>query len=127
MVLAIAYGGGSAALLALLVLTLLGSRPEGAGKIVILSCLITFAWALASVFATQHWAGLTQILEDAHSAAWLYFLGGLLETAPNSRGTSGLKHARAVALGLGAVAVANDARFADSVVSLASFDVSQVI
>ncbi len=127
MVLAIAYGVGSTALLALLVLIFLSSRPEGSGRYVVVACAVTLAWTLASVFASRRFAGATQILEDTRSGAWLLFLGGLLDAARNARTTSGLRYARALALGLGAAAILNDARFAGSAEGIASFEFTQVI
>src|SRR5947208_13077904 len=44
MVLTTAYSVGSAALLVLLVLILLGSRPEGAGRSVVVACATTLTW-----------------------------------------------------------------------------------
>lgn len=127
MVLAVAYGVGSVALLALLALILLGSRPAARGRYVVVACAVTLAWTLASVFVAGPSAGLTQILEDARSAAWLYFLAGLLEAAPNSGASGGLRYARLLALALAAAVIANDARFAATADSLVSFDLTQMI
>jgi putative PEP-CTERM system histidine kinase len=127
MVLTIAYGAGSAALLVLLVLILLGGRPEGVGRYVVVACAITLAWSGACALDIWRLAGLAQILEDGRSAAWLFFLGALLETATRSQSTSGLRHLRALALGLGAVAIGNDVRFAGTVADLIDFDFTQVL
>src|SRR5215472_14953070 len=99
MMLAIAYGAGSAALVVLLTLIVLGSGPAGAGRNVVLGCVTTLAWTLACVFVPDRFAGFTQVLEQTRSAAWLFFLGALLEAIPGSHNASGLKHARALALG----------------------------
>src|SRR5260221_3687909 len=102
MVLTIAYGAGSAALLVLLLLILLGSRPEGAGRAVVVACATTLAWTGACALDISRLAGLTQILEDARSAAWVFFLGALLESPTRSQGTSGLRYMRVLTLAFGA-------------------------
>ena len=91
MVLAIAYGAGSAALLALLVLILLGRRPEGAGRYVVLACAITLLWTAACAVDAPGLAGLTQILENARSVAWLFFLAALLGIATRPDGASDVR------------------------------------
>ena len=127
MVLAIAYGAGSAALLVLLVLIFLWRRPEGPGRYVVLACAITLLWTGTCAVDASGLGGLAQVLEDARSVAWLFFLGALLEIATQRDGAPGSGYVRTLSLALGVVAIGNDARFFGTAASLASFDFTQLV
>jgi hypothetical protein len=127
MVLAIAYGAGSAALLALLVLILLGHRPEGAGRNVVFACAVTLLWTVSCAIDASSLVGITQILEDARSVAWLFFLGGLLGIATRPEGAPAARYIKPLVLALGVLAIGSDARFFGTAASLADFDLTQLV
>ena len=127
MVIAIAYGAGSAALAALLALILRGRRPEGAGRYAVLACATTLAWTVVCAVDAPSLAALAQVLENARSIAWLFALGALLDVAPRSSGGQGSKFGRALALALGVLAIGNDARFVLAANGAASLDFSQLV
>src|SRR5437667_5285866 len=101
---AIAYGAGSVALLALLGLIFLGPPPAERGRYVVLACATTILWAAACAIDEPSSAGLTQVLEEVHTVAWLFFLSLLLQAGIRPENSSTLGYAGALVLALGAIA-----------------------
>jgi len=126
MLFAVSYGIGAAAFFALIALALVNRRPRGFGVAVLVACVMTAAWALAT--AIGRWPGLAHVLDSVRSGSWLLLLSSILfmarRTESDARGGLWLPIFAAV-LTIGSVA--NDSRFILWTAIPTAFAASQVL
>jgi putative PEP-CTERM system histidine kinase len=125
MAIAVCYGIGASAFMALVVLMLINRRPSGFGLRILLACLLTAAWAAAAAWPLPY---IAHALESIRSGAWLFLLASVLAQARKgdvrSRFWQWLPLAAAVAAALSA---ANDLRHFSPVMRQDTFTASQVV
>src|SRR5258706_12174573 len=126
MVLAVSYGLGGAAFLVLIALTLLNRRPAGIGLFAIAVFAVTALWAFASSVQIWWMPGISHALEPLRSWIWLQFLASVLMVAERRGGQRSAAFYRLFIPALGALAFANDLRFAFSTTSPIDFSISQI-